>query len=71
MVIMKLKNPLKKELNKYKELKRNNLIIKRNGIKVEEVADYYIYPIADNNTPQLSAARFKYNFSSGLVFHRV
>ena len=46
-------------------------LLKRDGIKVEEVADYHIYPIADNNTPQLSADRFEYNFSSGLVFHRV
>ena len=41
------------------------------GIKIEEVSDYHIYPIADNDTPMLSADRFEYTFSSGLVFHRV
>lgn len=46
-------------------------LLKRDGIKVEEVSDYHIYPIADNDTPQLSADRFEYNFSGGLVFHRV
>lgn len=46
-------------------------LLKRDGIKVEEVSDYHIYPIADNDTPKLSADRFEYTFSSGLVFHRV
>ncbi len=46
-------------------------LLHRDGIKVEEVSDYHIYPIADNDTPQLSADRFEYTFSSGLVFHRV
>lgn len=46
-------------------------LLKRDGIKVEEVNDYKIYPIADNNTPQLSADRFEYTFSSGLTFFRV
>ena len=46
-------------------------LLNRDGIKVEEVSDYKIYPIADNDTPQLSADRFEYTFSSGLVFHRV
>lgn len=40
-------------------------------IEIEEVSDYHIYPIADNDTPQLSADRFEYTFSNGLVFHRV
>lgn len=46
-------------------------LLNRDGIKIEEVADYHIYPIADNDTPQLSADRFEYTFSSGLTFHRV
>lgn len=46
-------------------------LLNRDGIKIEEIADYHIYPIADNDTPQLSADRFEYTFSSGLVFHRV
>ena len=46
-------------------------LLHRDGIKIEEVVDYHIYPIADNDTPMLSADRFEYTFSSGLVFHRV
>ncbi|MBQ3409174.1 MAG: hypothetical protein IJH12_08240 [Clostridia bacterium] len=46
-------------------------LLNRDNINVEEVSDYHIYPIADNDTPQLSADRFEYNFSSGLVLHRV
>ena len=43
-------------------------LLNRDNIKVEEVDDYKIYPIADNDTPKLSADRFEYNFSSGLTF---
>ncbi len=46
-------------------------LLNRDGIKLEEVSDYHIYPIADNDTPQLSADRFEYTFSSGLTFKRV
>ena len=46
-------------------------LLKRDGIKLEEVDDYKIYPIADNDTPKLSADRFEYTFSSGLTFLRV
>jgi len=46
-------------------------LLNRDGIKLEEVDDYHIYPIADNDTPKLSADRFEYNFSSGLTFSRV
>lgn len=46
-------------------------LLKKDNIKLEEVSDYHIYPIADNDTPQLSADRFEYTFSSGLIFYRV
>lgn len=46
-------------------------LLERDGIKLEEVSDYHIYPIADNDTPKLSADRFEYTFSSGLVYKRV
>ena len=46
-------------------------LLNRDKIKIEEVDDYKIYPIADNNTPKLSADRFEYTFSSGLTFFRV
>ena len=46
-------------------------LLQRDGIKLEEVNDYKLYPLADNDTPGLSADRFEYTFSSGLTFHRV
>jgi len=46
-------------------------LLNRDGIKLEEVNDYKIYPIADNDTPKLSADRFEYTFSSGLTFFRI
>ncbi|MCI8309944.1 MAG: hypothetical protein HFJ45_07230 [Clostridia bacterium] len=44
-------------------------LLHRDGIKVEEVSNYHIYPIADNDTPKLSADRFEYTFSGGLFFN--
>ena len=41
-------------------------LLARDNIKIEEVSDYHIYPIADNETPQLSADRLEYTFSNGL-----
>ncbi len=46
-------------------------LLDRDNIKLEEISDYKIYPIADNETPQLSADRFESTFSSGLTLHRV
>ena len=46
-------------------------LLKRDGISLEEVNDYKIYPLADNKTPRLSADRFEYTFSSGLSFFRI
>lgn len=41
-------------------------LLTRDNIQVEEVYDYHIYPIADNDTPKLSADRFEYTLSGGL-----
>ena len=41
------------------------------GGKLEDVIDYKIYPLADNDTPKLAADRMEYNFSCGLNFFRV
>lgn len=46
-------------------------LLKRDGIKLEEIIDYKIYPIADNDIPRLSADRLEYNFSAGLTLKRV
>lgn len=45
-------------------------LLNRDNIKIEEVSDYHIYPIADNDTPRLSADRFEYTFANGLSFSR-
>ena len=41
-------------------------LLNRDGIKPEEVSDYQIYPIADNDTPMLSSDRLEYTLSNGL-----
>ena len=46
-------------------------LLERDNIKVSEVSDYKIYPIADNDTPKLSADRFEYTLSGGLYQVRV
>jgi len=44
-------------------------LLDRDNIKIEEVSDYHIYPIADNDTPRLSADRFEYTFSNGFFLY--
>ena len=46
-------------------------LLERDNIKVDEVDDYHIYPIADNDTPKLSADRLEYTFTNGLYFKEV
>lgn len=41
-------------------------LLKRDNIKIEEVNDYKLYPIADNSTPRLAADRLEYTLSFGL-----
>ena len=41
-------------------------LLQRDGIALKEVADYHIYPIADNDTPRLAADRLEYTFSNGM-----
>lgn len=40
-------------------------LLNRDNIKLEEIDDYKLYPIADNNTPRVSADRLEYTFSNG------
>ena len=42
-------------------------LLKKDNIEIDEVADYHIYPIADNDTPQLSSDRLEYTLSNGLI----
>ena len=44
-----------------------NELLKRDGIRISEIKDYHLYPIADNDSPQLSADRLEYTLSDGLV----
>lgn len=43
-------------------------LLKRDNIKIDEICDYHIYPIADNDTPMLSADRLEYSLSTYLMF---
>lgn len=40
-------------------------LLERDEIAVEKVSDYHLYPVADNERPQLSADRLEYMFPSG------
>lgn len=40
-------------------------LLKRDGIKLEDVYDYHMYPIADNDSPRLSSDRLEYTFMNG------
>ena len=46
-------------------------LLKRDKIKLEEVSNYKIYPIADNETPKLSADRLEYTFMNGIYYKEV
>jgi len=39
-------------------------LLKRDGILISEVDDYRLYPIADNDTPKLSADRLEYSLAN-------
>lgn len=40
-------------------------LLKNDGIEASKIEDYHLYPIADNEIPQLSADRLEYMFPSG------
>lgn len=46
-------------------------LLKKDEITLDEVKDYHIYPIADNDTPKLSADRLEYTFTNGIYFKEV
>lgn len=46
-------------------------LLKRDGIEISEVDDYHIYPVADNDTPKLSADRLEYSLSNALFTYRL
>ena len=42
-------------------------LLQEDGLTVQEISDYHIYPVADNEIPQLSADRLEYMFPSGMA----
>ena len=46
-------------------------LLKRDNIDITEVEDYHIYPIADNDTPKLSADRLEYSLSNALFTYKL
>src|SRR5574344_326862 len=46
-------------------------LLKRDKIELSEVQDYHIYPIADNDTPQLSSDRLEYSLSNALFAYKL
>ena len=50
-----------------RESKEIMALLDRDGISIDEIKDYHVYPIADNDSPKLSADRLEYTLSDGLV----
>ena len=46
-------------------------LLKRDNIKISEVNNYHLYPIADNDTPKLSADRLEYSLSNALFTYKL
>ncbi len=46
-------------------------LLKRDKINVDEVDNYHLYSIADNDTPRLSADRLEYSLSNALFTYRM
>ncbi len=42
-------------------------LLERDGIHIEEIADYHVYPVCDNEIPALSADRLEYIFPSNMA----
>ena len=46
-------------------------LLERDKINIEEVDNYHLYPIADNDTPKLSADRLEYSLSNALFTYKL
>ncbi len=46
-------------------------LLKRDHIDITEIDNYHIYPIADNDTPKLSADRLEYSLSNALFTYKL
>ncbi len=54
-----------------KQSKEIMTLLKRDNIDITEVDNYHLYPIADNDTPKLSADRLEYSLSNALFSYRL
>nr|MBB1521565.1 hypothetical protein [Clostridiales bacterium] len=46
-------------------------LLQRDKIQLKEVDNYHLYPIADNDTPQLSSDRLEYSLSNALFTYKL
>ena len=46
-------------------------LLERDNIDVSEIDNYHMYPIADNDTPKLSADRLEYSLSNALLTYEL
>ena len=46
-------------------------LLKKYHIRIEDISDYHQYPIADNDTPMLSADRLEYTFGNGYCLYNI
>ena len=46
-------------------------LLEKDNIKIEEINNYHLYPIADNDTPKLSADRLEYSLSNALFTYEL
>lgn len=44
-------------------------LLEKDHISINQVDDYHLYPIADNDTPMLSSDRLEYTFSAAIDYH--
>ena len=45
-------------------------LLERDNIKISEIDNYHLYPVADNDTPKLSADRLEYSLSNALFIYK-
>lgn len=46
-------------------------LLEKDDIRIEEIDNYHIYPIADNDIPKLSADRLEYSLSNALFTYKL
>lgn len=46
-------------------------LLKRDEIRIDDINDYHIYPIADNDAPRLSADRLEYSLSNTIFTYDI